>query len=104
VIVKFDDEESLSLSMWFVYRFRRNTEASVPPARAINHDIAAFSDAIVRQVGQQARWVAPTARAPDGGIEVWYNLPQLPSEPPLREAWANCLSTYALVGRRITNR
>ena len=91
--------------MWFVYRFMRNTQA-VPLShdRAIDRDIAAFSDVIVRQVRQPGRWVAATARAPDGGIEVWYNLAQLPSESPLRDAWAECLADYALVGRRITNR
>jgi hypothetical protein len=91
--------------MWFVYRFMRNTQAaSMPPERAIDHDIAAFSDAIVREAGRQGRWVAPTARAPDGGIEVWYNLAQLPSQSPLREIWAEHLSRHALSGRRITNR
>ena len=91
--------------MWFVYRFMRNTLTTpTSPERAIDHDIAAFSAAIVRQFGQAGRWVAATARAPDGGIEVWYNLAQLPSESPLREAWAEYLVSYALVGRRITNR
>ena len=76
----------------------------MPPERAIDHDIASFSDSIVRQAGQQGRWIAATARALDGGVEVWYNLAQLPTESPLREVWAACLASYALVGRRITNR
>jgi hypothetical protein len=91
--------------MWFVYRFMRNPQAApMPPERSIDRDIAAFSDAIVRQSGQPGRWVAATARAPDGGIEVWYNLAQLPSESPLREIWAVHQSSHALIGRRITNR
>ena len=91
--------------MWFVYRFTRSAQADrLPPGRAIDHDIVAFSDSIVRNIGPQGRWVAASARAPDGGIEVWYNLPQLPSESPLREAWAECLASHALTGRRITNR
>lgn len=91
--------------MWFVYRFMRNNDtAPTQPERLIDHDIAAFSDAIVRKAGQPGRWVAATARAPDGGIEVWYNLAQLPSESPLREIWAEHLSSYALIGRRVANR
>jgi hypothetical protein len=91
--------------MWFVYRFMRNTQATPMPAqRAIDHDVAAFSEAIVQRAGQPGRWVAATARAADGGVEVWYNLAQLPSQSPLREAWAECLARYALIGRRITNR
>jgi hypothetical protein len=40
----------------------------------------------------------------DGGVVVWYNLAQLPSESPLREAWAEGVASHALIGRRISNR
>jgi hypothetical protein len=89
--------------MWFVYRFARDVGAAATiSAREIDPDVAEFSNCIVQQV--QGRWVAANARAPDGGVEVWYNLPCLPSEPALKQAWAKCLSAYALTGKRITNR
>jgi hypothetical protein len=89
--------------MWFVYRFARDVEtAAAIPAREIDRDVAEFSNCMVQQVA--GRWVAASARAPDGGVEVWYNLPHLPSEAALKQIWAECLSVYALTGKRITNR
>jgi hypothetical protein len=89
--------------MWFVYRFARNAEAAATmPTGNIDQDVAAFSRSIMQQV--EGRWVAASARAPDGGVEVWYNLELLPSEPALREIWSACLAVHALSGRRITNR
>ncbi len=94
--------ETLTI-MWFVYRFARNAEAAATmPTGDIDQDVAAFSRSILQQV--EGRWVAASARAPDGGVEIWYNLPQLPSHAVLKEVWAKCLGTYALSGRRITNR
>lgn len=89
--------------MWFVYRFARNTQTA-PPSRELDADIAAFSNTVVQRFGQPATWVAASARAPDGGIEVWYSLPQLPTDPVLKDFWAQCLSSYGLAGQRITNR
>lgn len=89
--------------MWFVYRFARNVEAAATrPTGDIDLDVAAFSRSIMQQV--EGRWVAASARAPDGGVEVWYNLALLPSEPALREVWSASLAAHALSGRRITNR
>jgi uncharacterized protein (DUF1684 family) len=89
--------------MWFVYRFARDVEmAATRPVREIDPDVAEFSNCIVQQVA--GRWVAASARAPDGGVEVWYNLAYLPSEAALKQVWAECLSAYALTGKRITNR
>ena len=89
--------------MWFVYRFARDVAAAATmPTHAIDRDVAAFSNAIVQQV--EGSWIAASARAPDGGVEVWFNLPYLPSAAALTEVWAKCLSTYALTARRITNR
>ena len=89
--------------MWFVYRFARDVAAAATvPTHTIDRDVAAFSNAIVQQVA--GRWVAASARAADGGVEVWFNLPALPSAAELNQVWAKCLSTYALTGKRITNR
>jgi uncharacterized protein (DUF1684 family) len=89
--------------MWFVYRFAREVAtAATIPTHEMDRDVAEFSKRIVQQV--EGRWVAASARAPDGGIEVWYNLAYLPSDAALKQVWATCLSACALTGKRITNR
>ena len=42
-------------------------------------------------------WVAGTARAKNGGIEVWYSLSKLPAEKPFNEFWRAQLAKHGLV-------
>jgi len=88
--------------MWWLYRFTRETGAA--GTRVLDTDARAFAQAIVQETPNQAIWVEATARAADGGIDVWFSLPALPTGPPLAPKWRDELRACGLAARRITNR
>ncbi len=90
--------------MWFVYRFYRDTNLAQTQQRDLIADIAEFSNCVIRSGSQTGRWVPASAKATDGGREIWYNLPHLPDKGALGQAWARYLGEFALTCRRSTNR
>lgn len=85
--------------MWCLYRFTRSPESN----RGLDANVRSFAQTIVEQAANRAIWVEATARV-GGGIDVWFNLPVLPTDPTLAPAWQDQLRQHDLVAQRITSR
>jgi hypothetical protein len=94
--------------MWYAYCF---TLAAASEAKdrsldenVLDKSVAAFSEAVLAYFEGAGHWVAGTARAKNGGIEVWYSLPKLPAEKPFNEFWRAQLARHGLIALRVTGR
>jgi hypothetical protein len=91
--------------MWYLYRFTADTgfdNSEVSPALELR--IAEFSESIFKHIGPDAHYARATAYAPDGSVEVWFNLPHLPLDGNLGEFWQKRLAECRIACRRIGNR
>lgn len=89
--------------MWYAYCFTFDKTAGAKDRR-LEAEVAAVSDAFVAYFNGDGHWVAATARAKNGGIDVWYSLPKLPAEKPFAEFWRARLVERGLVAARVTGR
>jgi hypothetical protein len=89
--------------MWYAYCFTLDEEGDAK-GRRLDESVKAFSEAILAHFDGAGHWVAGSARAKNGGIEVWYSLPKLPAEKPFNEFWRAQLGKHGLVALRVTGR
>ena len=88
--------------MWCCYRF--HLDAASAAGRELGAATDAFAAAIVRQAGGSATWSVASAPARDGGVEVWFGLPHLPTHEALAPLWQRQLESHGLVAQRVPNR
>jgi hypothetical protein len=89
--------------MWYAYCFTLDVQSDAKDRR-LDESVKAFSEAILKYFDGAGHWVAGSARAKNGGIEVWYSLPKLPAERPFNEFWRAQLAKHGLVALRVTGR
>ena len=92
-----------AIAMWYAYCFTLDATAGAKDRR-LEAEVAAVSDAFVAYFNGEGRWVAASARAKNGGIEVWYSLPKLPAERPFNEFWRARLAEHGLIAARASGR
>lgn len=90
--------------MWCVYRLTLAEPRGVETGRDLRAIARSFSDALFDQLGCAPDWVAASAPARKGGVEIWYRIPIASSEPMFRAAWQTQLSRFALLAERVANR
>ena len=92
--------------MWFAYRFTlvEDSAADALVQRDLGHTVHAFSEAILRHFQGQGHWVAATARATDGGIDIWYSIPQRPTDEGFAPVWDAQLKAHGLAAQRVIGR
>jgi hypothetical protein len=92
--------------MWYAYCFTLDAASETKDRKlddsVLEKNVAAFSEAVLAHFEGAGHWVAGTARAKNGGIEVWYSLPKLPAEKPFNEFWRGQLAKHGLVALRVT--
>lgn len=88
--------------MWCCYRFHLDPAATA--GRELRTVTDAFAATIGRHFGGAATWTAASAAAPDGGVEIWFGLPQLPTHEALAPLWQQQLRGHGLVAQRVPNR
>ena len=94
--------------MWYAYCFTLDAASDANDRKleenVLDKKVAAFSEAVLAYFDGAGHWVAGTARAKNGGIEVWYSLSKLPAEKPFNEFWRAQLAKHGLVALRVTGR
>jgi len=84
--------------MWRLHRFARAIGAS-DPQRDLDADVHAFTQSLAQQV-TELHWVVATARAADGGVDVWLKA----AAPVDAAAWQQQLDRLALTSRVVKGR
>jgi len=91
--------------MWCAYRFTLDAkDADAVMQRDLDNAVHVFSEDIVQFFAGDGHWVASSARAHDGGLEVWYSIPREPSDNDFVELWQQRLRVHGLVAQRVTGR
>ena len=91
--------------MWFAYRFTLdNATADTIVQRDLDNRVHAFSEAILRHFQDQGPWVAATARATNGGLDIWYSVPLRPDHVDFVPVWEAQLKAHGLVAQRVIGR
>jgi hypothetical protein len=91
--------------MWCIYQlaFEAGRSPDSPP-RDLRATIETFAQSIVRHFDGTGCWIVATAPATSGGVDVWFNLPKLPSDEAFAPHWRQQLCAFGLVGQRPANR
>jgi len=87
--------------MWCLYRFTRATKTV--RSSDLGADICAFAQAIVQPPESEGIWITATACV-GGGVDIWFSIPVLPTDPALAPLWQEQLRRRGLAAQRITNR
>ena len=91
--------------MWCAYRFTfANAGADALVLRDLGNTVHEFSEAILNHFQGQGHWVAATARATDGGIDIWYSMPQRPGDAEFAPIWEAQLKAHGLAAQRVIGR
>jgi hypothetical protein len=92
------------IAMWYAYCFTLDTDRGGKD-RPLFDAVSAFSKAVVGYFSAEGgHWVPATARAKNGGIEIWYSLPKLPADKPFNEFWRARLAENGLIATRVGGR
>ena len=90
------------VAAWRLHRFTRAGNVADPPP-SLDADVRAFFNAVVEQCGT-GHWMAATAPARGGGIDVWFKLPQAPTDAAFSVVWTRLLSSHGLASRAVSGR
>ena len=90
--------------MWCCYRLTFDHTPRGDESRELARAAAAFADAIAQHFAGNATWTAASAAQKEGGIDVWFGLPQLPTHPEFDPVWRERLRSFGLSGQRVPNR
>jgi hypothetical protein len=90
-------------AVWRLHVFTRAASAA-DSQRNLDQDIRAFFSAIVRQSAQPGHWIAATAPAKGGGVDVWFKLPAESSDAESSADWDRQLNHFGLTSRAVTGR
>jgi hypothetical protein len=90
-------------ALWRLHRFARAASAA-DLQRSLDQDIRAFFDAIIRHFGDDVHWIAATAPAKSGGIDVWFRLPAAPADIASGAVWVRELNSCGLASQAVSGR
>lgn len=90
-------------AQWRLHRFTRAADA-VDARRALDEDIRAFFSAMLAEFAGEGRWMAATAPAKGGGVDVWFRFPGVPGGTDFGAAWSSHLIAFGLSSQAVTGR
>jgi hypothetical protein len=90
-------------AQWRLHRFTRAADAA-DVRRALDEDVRAFFTAIVAEFAGEGRWMAATAPAKGGGVDVWFRLPGVPGAADFAALWSRHLIACGLSSQAVTGR
>jgi len=88
---------------WRLHRFAR-ADVAGDCARILDEDVRTFFAAVVEQFAGQGHWMAATAPARGGGVDVWFRLPLAPADANFSQDWARLLASSGLKSQAISGR
>jgi len=90
-------------AQWRLHRFTR-ADAAADCGRSLDQDARAFFAAVVEQFAGEGHWMAATAPARGGGVDVWFRLPLAPADANFSLVWARLLASSGLKSQAISGR
>ena len=88
--------------MWCCYRLAFDDSAT--PGRDLSGAAAAFADSVIAHFAGNGSWVAASACASYGSVDVWFGMPVLPTDQLFSDIWRTQLRAHGLGGARVSNR